>query len=102
MSDIQQTPTSKWWPKHLAQRRWYGWVMAVVWCLIFLMAEIGVFFPQTDVATTEPESMGSRIFAGLFMVFVFYAIYWFFMMITYYVSDKTKETYKFIFNLLGL
>jgi hypothetical protein len=102
MSEVQQKPSSRWWPKHLAERRWYGWVMAVIWFLIFLMGEIGIFSPQTEAVGTKPDSTASLLFTGLVIAIIFYAIYWFFMMITYYVSEESKKTYKFLFDLFGL
>ena len=101
MSDAQQKPSSRLWPKHLAERRWYGWVMAVIWFLIFLMGEIGIFSPQTDDVGTAPESTGSMIFIGLIMTVIFYAIYWFFMMITYYVPEESKKDYKSLFGVIS-
>jgi hypothetical protein len=90
------------WPKHLAERRWYGWVIATAWSIIFLMGEYGTVLHHYEVAATEPESLGSLIFALVLMAVIFYAIYWFFMMITYYVPEKTQETIKFFLGLFGI
>jgi|GEM_PF-6693030 len=90
------------WPKHLAERRWYGWVIATAWFLVFLLAEIGTISNHYEVAATEPESMGYLVFALVLIAVGFYAIYWFFMMITYYVPQKTQDTIKFFLSFLGV
>jgi uncharacterized BrkB/YihY/UPF0761 family membrane protein len=102
MSELQQKTSSRLWPRHLAERKWYGWVIAVVWFLIFLMGVLGVFLPDSEAASGEPLSTSWKLITSIIMAIAFYAIYWFFMMITYYVPEESKKTYKFFFDMLGL
>jgi hypothetical protein len=101
MSEEPNAPTNSRWPKHLAQRRWYGWVIAALYGIIFIFAEIGQFSAYLDASATQPESVWFLAFSVLLTAIIFYGLYWFFMFRIYYATKDLDGWVMYLISFIN-